>query len=47
VRLIVVWFVVFVAAWSIALLYVAWQVWKLLKEPRRMVTTVMRKIQKE
>jgi len=44
VRLIVVWFVVFIATWMIALLYATQQAWKLLEEPRRIVVKVVRKL---
>jgi len=41
------WLVVFVITWLITIIYATWQAWKLLKEPRQKVTTVVRKMQKE
>jgi len=47
VRWIVVWLVVFVTAWAIMYLYMAWQAWKLLEEPRQRVAMVVRKCEEE
>jgi len=45
-KLIVVWLIVFITAWLIALLYAVQQACKLLKEPKQRIATVVRNMQK-